>query len=376
MVKYDQLVGEIYDCAANPELWTTTLTHIRDHVDAVYVLASTADLTHLAMGGVPHTVTRNSPWDVEWFQKLGPLMHLIPSIELIAQGEIDSTFCHSEHINQSDFEKSEFYRIWVEPQKLCDVLAVSYIKRPGMSGVLSVPRHRDKGRYTENETQIINALSPHIRRAMLINDLVDKSNLALALYRKVLDGLSVAVFLVGTGGRMAFTNRSGDAMLMEKNFLRVESGVLSAGRLAAPHVAFEDAVSRGVKGDAALGTAGIGVPLIGLDGDRAAAYVLPITGNDLRGELGGGHAAVFVTRRGEQQPMAIEILRTVFDLTPAEARISILIAKGDGPAAISESLGVSVSTIRTHLGHIFQKTGSRDQLALSSLVNELMPPIA
>ena len=82
-----------------------------------------------------------------------------------------------------------------------------------------------------------------------------------------------------------------------------------------------------------------------------------------------------MSKRSEQQPMAIEILRTIFDLTPAEARVSTLIAKGDDPATISEALNISVNTVRTHLAHVFQKTGARDQLALSTMVNQLLPPI-
>ena len=95
-----------------------------------------------------------------------------------------------------------------------------------------------------------------------------------------------------------------------------------------------------------------------------------------RGAMGSGHCAVFVAQRGEHQPMAIEILRTMFDLTISEARIATLIAKGDGPQAIAESLGISVNTVRSHLQHAYAKTGSPDQTALSALVNGLMPPVA
>jgi DNA-binding CsgD family transcriptional regulator len=135
-------------------------------------------------------------------------------------------------------------------------------------------------------------------------------------------------------------------------------------------------LDRAAKGDNAIGISGIGVPLIGNDGDRAAAYVLPIAGKDLRGDLGQGHCAVFVARRGEQQPMAIEILRTLFDLTVAEARIASLIAKGDGPQAIAEALGVSVNTVRSHLQSAYAKTSAPDQTALGALVNGLMPPVS
>ena len=94
-----------------------------------------------------------------------------------------------------------------------------------------------------------------------------------------------------------------------------------------------------------------------------------------RGAMGSGHCAVFVAQRGEHQPMAIEILRTMFDLTVSEARVATLIAGGDGPQAIAQSLGNSVNTVRSHLQHVFAKTGAADQTALGALVNGLMPPV-
>jgi DNA-binding CsgD family transcriptional regulator len=164
-------------------------------------------------------------------------------------------------------------------------------------------------------------------------------------------------------------------LLSDGNYLIQSNGMLQARRVAGDVSALDDAIDRASKGDAAIGITGIGVPLIGQNGDRAAAYVLPIAGKDLRGDLGQGHCAVFVARRGEQQPMAIEILRTLFDLTASEARIATLIAKGDGPQVIAESLGISVNTVRTHLQNTFAKTRAPDQTALSGLVNGLLPPV-
>jgi hypothetical protein len=65
MDKYEQLVGEIYDCAANPELWPDTLSKVRDHIGAAFVVVSSVDLSTLAYGKTPHSVYRLSPWDVE-----------------------------------------------------------------------------------------------------------------------------------------------------------------------------------------------------------------------------------------------------------------------------------------------------------------------
>ena len=90
--------------------------------------------------------------------------------------------------------------------------------------------------------------------------------------------------------------------------------------------------------------ADFGVPLMDNDGERLAAYVLPIAGKDVRGAIGLGHCAVFVAKRGEHQPMAMEILRTMFDLTVMEARIALLVARGDGPQSIADALKLSIHT--------------------------------
>jgi DNA-binding CsgD family transcriptional regulator len=164
-------------------------------------------------------------------------------------------------------------------------------------------------------------------------------------------------------------------MLSNGGVFSLSHGSLQAKRVAGLPSALDDAIDRALKGDVAIGISGIGVPLIDDSGERLAAYVLPIAGKDVRGAIGQGHCAVFIARRGEQQPMAIEILRTMFDLTAAEARIATLIAKGDGPQAIAESLGITVNTVRSHLQHAYAKTGTPDQTGLGGLVNGLMPPV-
>ena len=144
--------------------------------------------------------------------------------------------------------------------------------------------------------------------------------------------------------------------------------------MASETAALIGAVERATKGDIAVGISGIGVPLNGKNGERAAAYVLQIAGNDLRADMGQGNCLMFIAQRGEQQPVAMEIVRTMFDLTVAEAKVAILIAHGDSPQAIADTLDVSVNTIRSHLKSAFGKTSTTSQTALGALVNRLVPP--
>jgi DNA-binding CsgD family transcriptional regulator/PAS domain-containing protein len=376
MFDYDKLVGSIYDCAANPELWPATLTEIRDHVGAAYALVGYIDITPTAQGLPPIQFRRNTEWSEEWIQRLEAKVAKTLFGENILHGAIDAAWTTMSYTTEAEFLKSDLYREWVAPQNLRDTLNICYLSRKTARGVFAMPSYATRDLYSPQDCAFIERISPHVRRAIMINGLIDHGKMEVALYRHILDTLSTAVFVIGLGRRVAFANASAEALLSDGNYLTQANGTLQARRVAGDVSALDDAIDRASQGDSAIGITGIGVPLIGNDGERAAAYVLPISGKDLRGTMGQGHCAVFVARRGEQQPMAIEILRTLFDLTVSEARIACLIAKGDGPQAIAEALGVSVNTVRSHLQSAYAKTSAPDQTALGALVNGLMPPVS
>jgi DNA-binding CsgD family transcriptional regulator len=372
---YETLVGSIYDCAANPELWPDALGQVRDAVGGAYALIGFIDTSELIYDKPPFVLRRNSAWDEEWLVKLEAILSLMPEGGGLFATGVDTSWTQLSRSSEAEFQTSDFYKHWVQPQGLRDTINTPYLRRATMTGLLSIPSYNTREPYGEAETNLIERITPHVRRAVMINDMTDKGKLATTLYRQVLDALSVAVFVVGLGRRVVFTNASGDAMLSNGGAVGVSHGSLQAKRVAGLPSALDDAIDRALKGDVAIGISGIGVPLIDDNGERLAAYVLPIAGKDVRGAMGQGHCAVFIARRGEQQPMAIEILRTMFDLTAAEARIATLIAKGDGPQAIAESLGITVNTVRSHLQHAYAKTGTPDQTGLGGLVNGLMPPV-
>lgn len=52
-------------------------------------------------------------------------------------------------------------------------------------------------------------------------------------------------------------------------------------------------------------------------------------------------------------------------LTPREAEVASLVAKGMKNREIGESLGIATGTVKIHLMHIFEKTGIRDRFELA-----------
>jgi DNA-binding CsgD family transcriptional regulator len=69
--------------------------------------------------------------------------------------------------------------------------------------------------------------------------------------------------------------------------------------------------------------------------------------------------------------MPTDAIALVYGLTPAEARIFEMVAAGDTRTEIADRLGLAVSTVKSHLLHVFEKTGSKRQADLVKLAASL-----
>ena len=65
---------------------------------------------------------------------------------------------------------------------------------------------------------------------------------------------------------------------------------------------------------------------------------------------------------------SVEVLRRIYRLTRAESQVAVRVLHGDGLAPIAEELSVSLTTVRTHLQRIFDKTGTHRQAELVRLL--------
>jgi DNA-binding CsgD family transcriptional regulator len=64
-------------------------------------------------------------------------------------------------------------------------------------------------------------------------------------------------------------------------------------------------------------------------------------------------------------------LRTLLDLTAAEARLAQLLAAGDTLDEVSQKLGIKLTTARSQLAVIFSKTGIRRQTKLVAILSRI-----
>jgi len=103
--------------------------------------------------------------------------------------------------------------------------------------------------------------------------------------------------------------------------------------------------------------------------DRAAfvVHIIPIrrSAHDI---FAGSYVLLVVTPVTAPQAPPVELMRSLFDLTPAEARVARGLAMGEALDEIAASGDVAISTVRSQMRQILEKTGCVRQAEVVALM--------
>jgi len=184
----------------------------------------------------------------------------------------------------------------------------------------------------------------------------------------LLERLPQAVILADSRGTVGGLNERATAIVAQGDGLMVHHGVLRCRNpedTGALHRLIGDVGRQDALCDAATGC---GLRIRRPVGRRPlTALVTGLRGNNaLRN--GGAVVAVLVNDPEEAPALDAQMLRAWYDLTPAEARLAVLLASGLSLDEIVDRLGIGTNTARTHLKNIFGKTDTRRQGELIRLL--------
>ncbi len=192
----------------------------------------------------------------------------------------------------------------------------------------------------------------------------------------LLEQLPQAVVLVDRRGTVARLNERAAAIIAQGDGLMICHGILRCRRsedTATLHRLIGEALQRdGRYQDAA----GCGVRIQRPVGRRPLNALVTAVRAQNAFTNGGAVVAIFVNDPERPPIIDVHLLRAWYDLTPAEARVAMLLASGLSLQEIVERLGIGTNTARTHLKSIFGKTDTRRQGELIRLLlsNPMLGP--
>ncbi len=185
----------------------------------------------------------------------------------------------------------------------------------------------------------------------------------------VQDCIRIPVLLLDSAMRIQVSNAAARAMLNK-------AGLDALPGLSLPHIAGVAAeriaplVRRACGKSGAIGASALQIHELGNQPDKHIV-ILPI-----KVQTGSSRylhqALLLIDMQSASQASADQLLQHIYGLTPAEARLAILILHGESPASAAVRLQVSLPTVRSQLSAVLKKTGALRQADLVRRLSALL----
>jgi DNA-binding CsgD family transcriptional regulator len=374
---YEGFVDLIYQAAIDSELWPTVLDRLVELIDGEAATLHWYDLFSGASNGVGVRVDQTAlDKGFEAFSSCSPLTEKDPAKKRHRlRNYVPRIRRDVDWLPKDQFIRTAYYNDFFQAFGFhSDVtlgLMVEEVGGGAFEGAgLNVFRHKRHGDWSDDNMALCAALHPHLIRSYRMGRRVAAQQRLGDGLMQYIDQAPWGMFILDAFGRINHANETGQALLAEPGGLTVAGGRLSArrsddtrrllqliGRAGSP-----DREQR-TGGSMTLTTPGRRRPLsilvCPMRGDRASVYP--------------GASAVMACVMDPDASVTLpeKELQDLFGLTLAETKVALALGEGLDPAEVARRLGLSLATVRTHLAHIFDKTETRGQVALSSLLTRL-----
>jgi DNA-binding CsgD family transcriptional regulator len=366
-----QVIGTIYDCAVDPQRWPHAIESISRLIDgksgAILVIDTIRNEPRLCV---------DWNFNAETMRLYGEKYHQEnPIHEGFSRFDIDEPYNVPAVIDPAEFLKTRVYNEFGKPRGWLDTMGVWIMKSSTRMASLSVINGIESGWGGPRELEVLRLLSPHVRRAVSIADLIDMRSLVTSAFESTLDGLAVPIVLVDSKSVIAHANASARKLLAASDPIASERGVLRAC-VASAVGGLTAAIAQTAQPESRMGKIGIDVPVPYVDGRPGFAHVLPVGHGAVRGGVGASvTAAVFFTPSADPSQLPAAAWAATFGFTPAELRMLKLLVKGHTLIEAAGVLGIAEATARKHLVNLLAKAGAKRQADLIQLALRLNPPV-
>ncbi|MGB8399824.1 helix-turn-helix transcriptional regulator [Bradyrhizobium sp.] len=367
------LIGTVYDTTLDRSLWPEAL---RKSVEFVGGSAVALYSKNAARKTGKTTLYWNSRSDTPAIHYFDEYVRIDPATTCQFMFDVGQAYSIGDCIPYKEFFESRVYKEWAKPQRWLDHLGVNLDKSATSFSVFGIFRDDAQGLVDEEMRRRMRLIIPHVRRAVLIGNVLDLNATEARGFADTLNGLAAGVFLVDRNACLIFANTSGQIMLDDRKAVCRENRTLIAVDPRAA-TALRDVIALARHGDAAVGTRGVAIPLSFPPADIWLAHVLPLTSGARQqaGTACSAVAAVFVHKASLETPLAMETMSKLYRLTPAELRVLAAMIEVGSISAVAVVVGISEATVKTHLQHLFAKTGTSRQAELIKLVAANASPL-
>jgi len=267
---------------------------------------------------------------------------------------------------QEDWERTAIFNDFLISQDTPYLLATWLHKGPDKVVALSFQATRHRGAFDESDAQCIKRLVPHVRRALDIRDRLETQQIRANTLSSAIEGLQFGLFVLDNKGRILDTSGLAQELLRRESVIRREKDHTLWLREPAGSQ-LRDLVR---KSESSKGNSGGVFNVPRCDGrQNLSVLVAPMPAVPATWTGADPRWLVFVFDPERRAEPAAAIISRDLGISEREAEIAALLAIGCDLSRISQRLGISIHTVRSHLKHIFGKTGIQSQ---SDLIRRIL----
>lgn len=375
MSKHEQMLAAIaafYDAALDETLWPAALRTLTD-------LTGSQASTFWVLDGsrtpcLPTFLYINFD-QASIAEYVGGMAPLDPTVRYLVANPRQA-IVHDGLLPDGGDEKSRAYADWHRRniETTFRMVGQSSLASKVQAGI-ALHRTRRAGRYEARDIEAFSVLHQYLQRALAIGARIGSLGAMEEFGREWLDRSRTAILLLDRQGNVVFLNRRAEALQSAGDGLCVSPDGVSLARRQ------DDAQLRSLIAEAMAPAMSPGaVPSGAMRAERPsgkrpyAIFVAALSRRSLpQLALVRPAVCVVIADPDDEAAPAADMLRLLFGLTRAEARLAARLTAGEELRATAETLGITYGTARTCLAQIFQKTETRRQGELVRLLLTVLP---
>jgi DNA-binding CsgD family transcriptional regulator len=267
----------------------------------------------------------------------------------------------------SDIENSEFYNDYGIRIDNRYVACIILDRGDGAITALTAMREAQRGDFGQKQVQFLQKLAPHLTRALQLHGKMLDLNDAAAGSASMVDALDLGLVGLDQEEKVCFTNAKADQILRHgKAFVCRDGRLVARDPTAAEklHQLFRTVCSLELEAPAPSGCTIHA-------GDRTLHLTMTALRRSDRVFPSRMKVIVTITDLTAQPKSREALLAELFRITPAEARVVMLLLAGMETNEIAAHTGTTQNTVRFQLKSIYRKTGTSGQNQLIRLVSLL-----
>jgi len=177
------LVGLIYDAVLKPELWNAVLERTAGFVGGMGASIFRQDAIR-RVGNAYYTWGMDRDYEELYFKKYIHVNPLLPAMLTVDVGRVSS---NSEQLVPAEFFETRFYKEWAKPQGLIDNVFCILERSATSAAGCVVFRNEQDGMADAQAFELLGAVAPHLRRAVLIGNVIEHKTTEAQGFSDLLD---------------------------------------------------------------------------------------------------------------------------------------------------------------------------------------------